>query len=201
MGRASDADVTIHNTVIAVILADDNENGGGGGVGGGGWWHKFLKIVLKTRLTVVLGGGKLNIMHILNLVVGLIALSAGCSDRLYSWYPGDMEGGSTTASLEAKWRRENSLPYSGRHWVWYMNDNSVQIMYAQLVSHTHTHNTVFLKPRWYGICWMGRCTYRIRWLQPTSFMQRETSCMKLSFLFRIRRRKKCVTMIFLSTKF
>jgi len=35
MGGASDADVTMHIPVIAVILADDNENDGGGGGGDG----------------------------------------------------------------------------------------------------------------------------------------------------------------------
>jgi hypothetical protein len=48
------------------------------------------------------GCGKVNTIHILNLAVGLIALSAAYSDRLYSWYTGDREGGSTTASLEAR---------------------------------------------------------------------------------------------------
>lgn len=55
MGGGSDADVTIHITVIAVKLADDNENYGGGGdcdING-----KNIFFVLKTRLAVALGGG------------------------------------------------------------------------------------------------------------------------------------------------
>jgi hypothetical protein len=113
MGGGSDADVTMHITVIAVVLDDNENDDGGGGDGDINWKKKFF--VLKTRLAVVLGGGKVNNDHILNLAVGLIALSAAYSDRLYSWHPGNREGGSTTASLEARRRRVNSLPHSGRH--------------------------------------------------------------------------------------